>query len=36
MFVGLTALDFATLHGVLLDALVEIPGDAPIAGGRSG
>ena len=33
MFVGLTALEFATLHGVLLESLVEIPADTPIPGG---
>ena len=32
MFVGLTALEFATLHGVLLGSLVEIPADTPISG----
>jgi hypothetical protein len=32
MFVGLTALEFATLHGALLESLVEIPADTPIPG----
>jgi hypothetical protein len=32
MFLGLTALEFATLYGVLLESLVEIPADTPIPG----